>query len=62
MSLGGAALSVIETAERDLLSKAVEVSLGPGAGLEEDATLLVLILGCLGNALIHKDQKIRSTN
>lgn len=48
-----------ETAERDLLiSKAMEVPLSPGAGLEEATTLLVLILGCLGRTFVHKDGKI----
>lgn len=48
-----------EAAERDLLiSKAMEIPLSPGAGLEEATTLLVLILGCLGSTFVHKDQKI----
>ena len=37
-----------QATESDSLSKAMEDALGPGAGLQEAASLLVLILGCLG--------------
>lgn len=39
----------------------MEAALDLGAGLEEAATLLVLILGCLGSTLVHKGSKIKGT-
>lgn len=48
-----------EAAARDLLSKAMQVAVGPRAGLEEASTLLVLIPGCLGSEYLSP-QRIKT--
>lgn len=48
-----------EAVVRDALSKATEVALGPGSGLEEAFTLSTLILGSLGVPESTMDQQIK---